>query len=168
MRQEMATQLEDLQQQLAKARNDYSKIEKALAAATDVIEQLKDKEERLTSDYLNLKTRHDQDMANNRRHVAALNREKNDLLKNLEDLSAQLASLQATRNMRKRTPEPGAGPNDEYTDEHGQPFPSDNGASNEAIPAALPSKNLNLEETLKALGATNRMIGSLRANLQKE
>jgi hypothetical protein len=165
MKQDMTSQLEDLQQQLAKARNDYSKIEKALAAATDVIEQLKDKEERLTTDYLNLKTRHDQDMANNRRHVAALNREKNDLLKNLEDLSAQLAALQATKNMRKRTPEPGADPDDEYTDE---PFSSDKSASNDGIPAALSTKNLNLEETLKALEATNRMIGSLRANIQKE
>src|ERR1044072_7057195 len=108
MKQDMASQLEELQQQLAKARNEYSKVEKALATATDVIEQLKDKEERLTADYLNLKSRHDKDMANNRRHVAALNREKNDLLKNLEDVSTQLASLQATRNMRKRTPEPGA------------------------------------------------------------
>ncbi|RIA96933.1 meiotic cell cortex C-terminal pleckstrin homology-domain-containing protein [Glomus cerebriforme] len=165
MKQEMSAQLEDLQQQLVKARNDYSKIEKALAAATDVIEQLKDKEERLTTEYYNLKTRHEQDMANNRRHVAALNREKNDLLKSLEDLRAQLASLQATRNMRKRTPEPGSDPND---DEIGQPITSDNDISNEGTPTALQGKNLNKEETLKALGIAKDMIGSLRANLQKE
>ncbi|GBB85553.1 hypothetical protein RclHR1_12040005 [Rhizophagus clarus] len=165
MKQDMSAQLDDLQQQLNKARNDYSKIEKALATATDVIDQLKDKEERLTAEYYNLKTRHDQDMANNRRHVAALNREKNDLLKNLEELRAQLASLQATRNIRKRTPEPGAGPND---DELGQPIPSDNDTSSEGVPTALQGKNLNKEETLKALGIAKDMIGSLRANLQKE
>lgn len=46
----MTSQLEDLQQQLAKSRNDCSKLEKVLAATTDVIEQLKDKEERLTTE----------------------------------------------------------------------------------------------------------------------
>ncbi|CAG8613961.1 8022_t:CDS:2, partial [Funneliformis mosseae] len=168
-KQELSSQLDDLQQQLAKARNDYSKIEKALAAATDVIEQLKDKEERLTAEYFNLKTRHDQDMANNRRHVAALNREKNDLMKSLDDLKTQFDSLQAARIIRKRTPEPGAVQNDVYTDEFGQPLSTSDDTSNGAIPAALQGKNLNIEvETLKALGVANRMIGNLRANIQKE
>ncbi|CAI2178463.1 1096_t:CDS:2 [Funneliformis geosporum] len=147
-KQELSAQLDDLQQQLAKAH----------------------KEERLTAEYVNLKTRHDKDMANNRRHVAALNREKNDLMKSLDDLKNQFDSLQASSRIRKRTPEPGAVSSEVYTDEFGQPLPSnDNDTSNGIIPAALQGKNLNIEvETLKALGVSNRMIGNLRANLQKE
>ncbi|CAG8549371.1 9314_t:CDS:2, partial [Acaulospora colombiana] len=161
MRQDLTNQLEDLQQQLNRARNDYTKIEKALATATDVIEQLKDKEEKLITNLENLSNRHEKDMANNRRHVTALNREKNDLLKAVGDLKAQLDSVAATRNIRKRTPEPGAEPS------VGDGEPSSN-LETSGIPAALQGKNLSLEETLKALSVAYRMIGSLRANLQKE
>ncbi len=48
----------------------------------------------MTTDYLNLKTRHDQDMDNNGRQVAALSREKNDLQKDLLELKGQFDSLQ--------------------------------------------------------------------------
>ncbi|RHZ35885.1 hypothetical protein [endosymbiont GvMRE of Glomus versiforme] len=45
--QELSRELEESQQQLTKTRADYAKIEKALAISTNVIEQLKDKEEKL-------------------------------------------------------------------------------------------------------------------------
>ncbi|CAG8451858.1 10255_t:CDS:2 [Acaulospora morrowiae] len=161
MRQDLTNQLDELQQQLNRARNDYTKIEKALATATDVIEQLKDKEEKLMTNLEHLTNRHEKDMANNRRHVTALNREKNDLLKAVSDLKTQLDAISATKNIRKRTPEPGAEP----TNGDGE-LSTNQEAS--GIPAVLQGKNLNLEETLKALNVAYRMIGSLRANLQKE
>ncbi|RHZ90036.1 hypothetical protein Glove_9g155 [Diversispora epigaea] len=171
--QELSRQLEENQQQLTKARNEYTKIEKALAIATNVIEQLKDKEEKLITNLQALRKRHEQDMANNRRHVAALNREKNDLSKTIDDLKGQLTTIVATRNVRKRTPEPGATSNEVYLNEDGQPMNvegdlASNGA-NVTIPSALQGKNLNVEvETLKALNIAKRMIDNLRANLQKE
>ncbi|CAG8527607.1 9436_t:CDS:2 [Diversispora eburnea] len=171
--QELTRQLEEIQQQLTKARTEYTKIEKALAIATNVIEQLKDKEEKLITSLQTLRKRHEQDMANNRRHVAALNREKSDLSKTIDDLKSQLTTIVATRNVRKRTPEPGATSNDIYLNEDGQPINVDgdlasNGA-NATILSALQGKNLNVEvETLKALNNAKRMIDNLRANLQKE
>ncbi|RIB13610.1 hypothetical protein C2G38_2197346 [Gigaspora rosea] len=164
-KQELSNQIDELQQQLVRVRVDFSKIEKALSTATDVIEQLKDKEEKLTINVENLKARHEQDMANNRRHVAALNREKTDLSKTIEDLQSQLEYLVNASRIKKK---PGSALNDIYYDENGQAI---NDLSDEGHPEALlglQNKNLNVEETLKALNAANRMIGNLRANLQKE
>ncbi|CAG8459865.1 5490_t:CDS:2 [Racocetra persica] len=164
-RQELSNQIEELQQQLVRARIDYTKIEKALSTATDVIEQLKDKEEKLTINVENLRARHEQDMANNRRHIAALNREKTDLSKTIEDLESQLECLVNASRIKKK---PGVASNDLYYDENGQVINDLNG-THPGIPIALQNKNLNVEvETLKALNAANRMIGNLRANLQKE
>ncbi|CAG8450933.1 4551_t:CDS:2, partial [Cetraspora pellucida] len=165
-KQDISSQLEDLQQQLTKARSDYTKIEKALSTATDVIEQLKDKEERLTSNLENLKTRHEKDMANNRRHIAALNREKADLLKIVDDLKSQLDSFVNASKIKKSTKDTGTGSNNISYDEDGQIISS--GDTDSSIPQDSLNKNVNSQETMKALGVANRMIGSLRANLQKE
>ncbi|CAG8621192.1 15966_t:CDS:2, partial [Racocetra fulgida] len=165
-KQDLSSQLEDLQQQLTKARSDYTKIEKALSTATDVIEQLKDKEEKLTASLEDLKTRHDKDMANNRRHIAALNREKADLLKIVDDLKTQLDSFVNASKIKKSTKETGTGSNNILYDEDGQIITS--GDNDSSIPQDSINKNLNAQETMKALGVANRMIGSLRANLQKE
>ncbi|CAG8510720.1 23217_t:CDS:2 [Cetraspora pellucida] len=165
-KQDLSSQLEDLHQQLTKARSDYTKIEKALSTATDVIEQLKDKEERLTSNLENLKTRHEKDMANNRRHIAALNREKADLLKIVDDLKSQLDSFVNASKIKKSTKDTGTGSNNISYDEDGQIISS--GDTDSSIPQDSLNKNVNSQETMKALGVANRMIGSLRANLQKE
>ncbi|CAG8448840.1 12196_t:CDS:2, partial [Cetraspora pellucida] len=157
-RQELSNQIEELQQQLVRARVDCTKIEKALSTATDIIEQLKDKEDKLTINVENLRARHEQDTANNRRHIAALNREKTDLSKTVEDLQSQLECLVNASRIKKK---PGVTSNDAYYDENGQVI-SDLNGSHPGIPVALQNKNLNVEvETLKALNAANRMIGSL-------
>ncbi|CAG8731807.1 11827_t:CDS:2, partial [Dentiscutata heterogama] len=161
----LSNQIEELQQQLIRTRVDYSKVEKALSTATDVIEQLKDKEEKLTTNIENLKARHEQDMANNRRHIAALNREKTDLSKTNEDLQSQLEYLVNASRIKKK---PDVTSNDIYYDENGQAIGDLSSEIHPGVLAALQNNNLNVEETLKALNASNRMIGNLRANLQKE
>ncbi|CAG8491748.1 32759_t:CDS:2, partial [Racocetra persica] len=165
-KQDLSAQLDDLHQQLTKARSDYTKIEKALSTATDVIEQLKDKEEKLTASLEDLKTRHEKDMANNRRHIAALNREKADLLKIVDDLKTQLDSFVNASKIKKNTKDTSTGSNNILYDEDGQIIT--NGDTDSSIPQDSINKNLNTQETMKALGVANRMIGSLRANLQKE
>ncbi|CAG8525212.1 18540_t:CDS:2 [Dentiscutata erythropus] len=166
-RQELSNQLEDLQQQLSRARSDYTKIEKALATATDVIEQLKDKEEKLTASLENLKIRHEKDMQNNRRHIAALNREKSDLTQTIDDLKSQLDTFLNASKIKKSTKEMATGSNNNLSyGEDGQVISGDDIDS--AFPQDLINKNLNAKDTMKALGVANRMIGNLRANLQKE
>ncbi|CAJ0921702.1 6917_t:CDS:2 [Entrophospora sp. SA101] len=146
-RQDLNSQVIELQSQFTKSHSDYQKLERALAIATDVIEQLKDKEEVLTNNFETLKNRHDQDMANNRRHISAVNREKNDMSKTIEELKSKLDNLMVARSLRnKRNPD-----------------------QKNSIHKSLMGKNLNIElETLKALNISNRMVGNLRANLQKE
>ncbi|CAG8720442.1 9948_t:CDS:2, partial [Dentiscutata erythropus] len=164
-RQELSNQIEELQQQLVRTRVDYSKVERALSTATDVIEQLKDKEEKLTVNIENLKARHEQDMANKRRHIAAVNGEKADLSKTIEDLQSQLEYLVNASRIKKK---PDIASNDLYYDENGQAIGDLSSGMHPGVLAALQNNNLNIEETLKALNASNRMIGNLRANLQKE
>ncbi|CAG8618904.1 15925_t:CDS:2 [Dentiscutata erythropus] len=87
---DLSTKLEDLQQQLNKARNDYTKIEKALSTATDVIEQFKDKEEKLASNLENFKSLYDmkkKDMENNRK---ILLQEKDERIKDLDSKKVEL------------------------------------------------------------------------------
>src|SRR5205085_2631027 len=81
---------------------------------------------------------------NNRRHVAALNREKNDLRKNFEEVKTQLDNLLASKNLRKR-----GGSQDIGTDgETGDLLNSDTSAIS---PNALPGSNLSKDDMLKAL-----------------
>ncbi|CAJ0769608.1 9347_t:CDS:2, partial [Entrophospora sp. SA101] len=145
---------------------EYLKIEKALATATDVIEQLKDKQDKLSEALDNSKSRHEKDMANNRRHVAALKREKSDLTKNLDELQTQLDNLLATKNLRKRGQDVATSVDGET--DSSDPLNSGAAGVSPTSSSTLPGSNLGKDDVMKALDTANRMICGLRANLQKE
>ncbi|KAF9571039.1 hypothetical protein EC968_001073 [Mortierella alpina] len=94
MNQELRAQNTDLQAQLSRAQHETTKVQKALAVASEQVEQLKDKEERTAGQLELTKSRHEQDMVTMRKHTAGIQREKSDLLKKMEDLNATVAQQQ--------------------------------------------------------------------------
>lgn len=100
--QELRNQNMDLQAQLSKATHENAKVQKAFATATEQVEQLKDKEEKTSSQLEITKSRHEQDMATMRKHMAGIQREKSDLLTKVEDLNATM-TLQQRKLAKKAT-----------------------------------------------------------------
>ncbi|KAG0009739.1 hypothetical protein BGZ80_002117, partial [Entomortierella chlamydospora] len=94
MNQELRSQNADLQSQLSRAVHENSKIQKALAVASEQSEQLKDKEERTAGQLELAKSRHEQDMMTMRKHTAGIQREKADLMKKMEELQATISQQQ--------------------------------------------------------------------------
>ncbi|KAG0279347.1 hypothetical protein BGZ95_001535 [Linnemannia exigua] len=94
MNQELRTQASELQQQLSRSLHENGKIQKALAAASEQVEQMKDKEERTAGQLELTKSRHEQDMVTMRKHSAGIQREKSDLMKKMEELKVTMAAQQ--------------------------------------------------------------------------
>ncbi|KAF9343735.1 hypothetical protein BGX26_005261, partial [Mortierella sp. AD094] len=94
MNQELRSQNTDLQSQLSRAVHENSKIQKALAVASEQLEQLKDKEERTAGQLELTKSRHEQDMTTMRKHTAGIQRDKSDLMKKMEELQATVSQQQ--------------------------------------------------------------------------
>ncbi|KAG0068651.1 hypothetical protein BGZ92_004858, partial [Podila epicladia] len=92
--QELRNQNSELQAQLSKTTHENTKVQKAFAAASEQVEQLKDKEEKAAAQLELVKSRHEQDMAVMRKHNAGVQREKSDLLKKVEDLNATMVAQQ--------------------------------------------------------------------------
>ncbi|KAF9123822.1 hypothetical protein BGW39_008673 [Mortierella sp. 14UC] len=100
--QGLRDQNNDLQAQLSKATHEIAKIQKAFATAAEQVEQLKDKEEKASSQLEITKSRHEQDMMTMRKHMAGIQREKSDLLTKVEDLNATM-TLQQRKLAKKAT-----------------------------------------------------------------
>lgn len=100
--QELRNQNMDLQGQLSKATHENTKVQKLFATATEQVEQLKDKEEKTSSQLELTKSRHEQDMMTMRKHMAGIQREKSDLLTKVEDLNATM-TLQQRKLAKKAT-----------------------------------------------------------------
>lgn len=92
--QELRNQNSELQAQLSKTTHENTKVQKAFAAASEQVEQLKDKEEKAAAQLELVKSRHEQDMVAMRKHNAGVQREKSDLLKKVEDLNATMVAQQ--------------------------------------------------------------------------
>ncbi|KAG0025223.1 hypothetical protein BGZ81_007321 [Podila clonocystis] len=92
--QELRNQNSELQAQLSKTTHENTKVQKAFAAASEQVEQLKDKEEKAAAQLELVKSRHDQDMVAMRKHNAGVQREKSDLLKKVEELNATMVAQQ--------------------------------------------------------------------------
>ncbi|KAF9578903.1 hypothetical protein BGW38_005078, partial [Lunasporangiospora selenospora] len=90
--QDLRGQNTELQQQLSRAMHESGKIQKALTTASEQVEQFKDKEEKTAGQLELTKSRHEQDMANMRKHTANIQREKSDLVKKIDELSTTIAS----------------------------------------------------------------------------
>ncbi|KAF9105734.1 hypothetical protein BGX27_009488 [Mortierella sp. AM989] len=94
MNQELRSQNTELQQQLSRAVHETSKIQKALAVASEQLEHFKDKEERTAGQLELTKSRHEQDMTTMRKHTAGIQRDKSDLMKKMEELQETVAQQQ--------------------------------------------------------------------------
>ncbi|KAG0307114.1 hypothetical protein BGZ98_000996, partial [Dissophora globulifera] len=92
--QELRGQNAELQSQLSRAVHDQSKLQKAFTAASEQLEQLKDKEERTAGQLELAKTRHEQEMSTMRKNTAGIQRDKSDLMKKMDDLNATLIQQQ--------------------------------------------------------------------------
>ncbi|KAF8954099.1 hypothetical protein BGZ46_003020, partial [Entomortierella lignicola] len=92
--QELRSQNSELQGQLSRAVHENSKVQKALAIASEQLEQFKEREERTAGQIEMTKNRHEQDMATMRKHTAGIQREKSDLLKKMEELQTTISQQQ--------------------------------------------------------------------------
>ncbi|KAF9903143.1 hypothetical protein EC991_004126 [Linnemannia zychae] len=100
--QGLRDQNNDLQAQLSKANHEIAKVQKAFTTAAEQVEQLKDKEEKTSSQLEITKSRHEQDMMTMRKHMAGIQREKSDLLIKVDDLNATM-TLQQRKLAKKAT-----------------------------------------------------------------
>ncbi|KAF9906609.1 hypothetical protein BX616_000667 [Lobosporangium transversale] len=89
--QELRSQNAELQSQLTKANHENAKVQRAFNAATEQVEQLKDKEEKMASQLELVKSRSEQDISSMRKHMASLQREKADLQAKNDELNAAMA-----------------------------------------------------------------------------
>ncbi|KAF9927603.1 hypothetical protein BGZ65_006707, partial [Modicella reniformis] len=92
--QELRNQNNDLQAQLSKMTHEHAKVQSAYIAATELTEQLKDKEEKTAKQMEVAKSKHDQELATSRKHVSGLQRDKTELLTKVDDLATAMTSLQ--------------------------------------------------------------------------
>ncbi|KAI8074823.1 hypothetical protein BC940DRAFT_343275 [Gongronella butleri] len=102
-KQELTMSVTELQQQLAKASNEQQKLDKQLMAVSVELEQVRGREDKLSATVDHLKTQHEQDMASVRRHVASMQRDKQEMTKQMDVLSSELAIAKAQTRMARRS-----------------------------------------------------------------
>ncbi|KAF9416244.1 hypothetical protein BGZ94_010261, partial [Podila epigama] len=102
LNQELRSQNQELQGQLSKALHENTKIQRSLVTVSEQVEQLKDKEEKAAGQLELTKSRYEQDMTTMRKHNATIQREKSDLMKKMDDMSATL-TMQQQKLAKKAT-----------------------------------------------------------------
>ncbi|KAI9288952.1 hypothetical protein BC943DRAFT_334279 [Umbelopsis sp. AD052] len=176
-KQELGNSMAELQHSLSKSVTDQNKMSKQLTSLTQEVEVLRSTEEKLTSQVETMKTRHEQDMNTMRKHSSTLQREKNDVAKQLETTAAELVAVRSlSKSNRKSMTDAdltghGDGANTNGSDD--EVNGKQNGHSPNASPPPSPThapRNTALElETLKtSLSHAHRMISNLRSSLHKE
>ncbi|KAI9249610.1 hypothetical protein EDC94DRAFT_326338 [Helicostylum pulchrum] len=176
-KQELTISVTELQQNLSKANVEQNKLAKQVNTLRTEIEQLRDKEEKLTHNIDNMKQRHEQDMSSIRRHAAAIQREKTDQSKQIEALTSELAIAKAQSRIHKHVasePEPTTHSSETTDDQTTSVLAIKNDTSPSSSPPSspkqTPTRNQAMEvETLKtSLAHAHRMVSNLRSNLHKE
>ncbi|KAI8095865.1 hypothetical protein BDF21DRAFT_448024 [Thamnidium elegans] len=176
-KQELTISVTELQQNLSKANVEQNKLAKQVNTLRTEIEQLRDKEEKLTHSIDNMKQRHEQDMSSIRRHAAAIQREKTDQSKQIEALTSELAIAKAQSRIHKHVvsePEPTTHSSEATDDQTTSVLAVKNDTSPSSSPPSspkqTPTRNQAMEvETLKtSLAHAHRMVSNLRSNLHKE
>ncbi|KAG0170595.1 hypothetical protein DFQ28_001914 [Apophysomyces sp. BC1034] len=175
-KQELTISVTDLQQNLSKANSEQNKLSKQLHEVRTEIEQLRDREEKLSATMDMMKTRHEHDMSVIRRHAAGLQREKSDQTKQIESLTSELAIAKAQSRITKHTQsDQQTSTCSEVSDDQVQDTLAIKkaltpNASPPPSPKQTPIRNQALEvETLKtSLAHAHRMVSNLRSNLHKE
>ncbi|KAI9300434.1 hypothetical protein BJ944DRAFT_244199 [Cunninghamella echinulata] len=183
-KQELTLSVTELQQHLHKANNEQTKLSKQVNDLKTEIDQLRDKEEKMTSLLETTKQRHELDMSSLRRHCAGLQREAQQHLKQIDTLTSELAIVKAQSRLGQHQQQSlGANEdgtshlsssdnNDSANDNHSKnnPDPSESTSSPPGSPKQLPRSSQAMEvETLKSsLAHAHRMVSNLRSHLHKE
>jgi Meiotic cell cortex C-terminal pleckstrin homology len=176
-KQELGNSMAELQHSLSKSVTDQNKMSKQLTSLTQEVEVLRSTEEKLTSQVETMKTRHEQDMNTMRKHSSTLQREKNEVAKQLETTAAELVAVRSlSKSNRKSITDAdlagngdGANTNGSDDEVNGKQHGHSPNTSPPPSPTHAP-RNTALElETLKtSLSHAHRMISNLRSSLHKE
>ncbi|KAI8583659.1 hypothetical protein K450DRAFT_222179 [Umbelopsis ramanniana AG] len=176
-KQELGNSMAELQHSLSKSVTDQNKMSKQLTSLTQEVEVLRSTEEKLTSQVETMKTRHEQDMNTMRKHSSTLQREKNEVAKQLETTAAELIAVRSlSKSNRKSITDADLAGNGDNANTNGSDDEANgkqHGHSPNASPPPSPThapRNTALElETLKtSLSHAHRMISNLRSSLHKE
>ncbi|KAH9478703.1 Anucleate primary sterigmata protein A [Psilocybe cubensis] len=89
--QEIRTQLGDSQSSVQRLESEHKRLTKALSNARDAADQHKNEGERLQSVVAEMKSKHETDIAQARKHAAGLARDKSDLQQAVDTLKAEVA-----------------------------------------------------------------------------
>ncbi|RKP38214.1 hypothetical protein BJ085DRAFT_29054 [Dimargaris cristalligena] len=89
--QELKKELDEAKKQAKRSNKEKDTLQRSFHSANEQVEQLKGTEERLTASLLNNRSRHEQEMAQSRKNLINLQRDKTDLQKKVNDLKAELA-----------------------------------------------------------------------------
>ncbi|KAK9761615.1 hypothetical protein K7432_013360, partial [Basidiobolus ranarum] len=172
--QDLQTQVDELEQAAQKLISDQGKLQEALMASREVIEQLSVKEEKSNQILERLKTRHEQEIINIRKSIISLQREKAELNKTNEDLKSELSGKTQRYGMRSLgsptpTPEPAFSGLDspfELSDTYELPPPRSPLPS--PFSTCTTGQTLQVETLTGSLGHAHRTIASLRSSLHRE
>ncbi|CAO3589148.1 unnamed protein product [Absidia cylindrospora] len=187
-KQELTLSVTELQQHLHKATNEQTKLAKQTSDLRSDIEQLRDREEKLTASLETSKQRHEQDMNAMRRHCAGLQRESQQHAKHIDSLTSELAIAKAQSRLGKHHTSPS-----NFSSNHGELL-SDDGtdpsksnldpssihhhhhhrsgsptvSSIPSSPKQSPASAMEVETLKTSLAHAHRMVSNLRSNLHKE
>ncbi|CAO3589677.1 unnamed protein product [Absidia cylindrospora] len=191
-KQELTLSVTELQQHLHKATSEQTKLAKQTNDLRSDIEQLRDREEKLTALLETSKQRHEQDMTSLRRHCAGLQREAQQHTKHIDTLTSELAIAKAQSRLGKhQSAAPGANnttgqlssddsdPSDpSMIQDSAHPQYRSCGSSSNSPPSSPKQQPVAgggravqaMEvETLKtSLAHAHRMVSNLRSHLHKE
>ena len=110
--QELRTQLSDSQADTLRLEGEHKRLTKLLSASRDAGDQHKNESERLKNTLEELKTKHETDVAQARKHAAGLQRDKSDLQQTVDSMKNEAA--RAKRLPRFGSPITPNGPSNDF------------------------------------------------------
>ncbi|KAI8089455.1 uncharacterized protein BX664DRAFT_333054 [Halteromyces radiatus] len=182
-KQELTLNVTELQQHLHKATSEQTKLTKQSDDLRSDIEQLRDREEKLTALLETTKQRHEQDMTSLRRLCAGLQREAQQHTNQIDTLTSELAIAKAQSRLGKHQSATSSVNNSTSQPSSDDTDPSDlsnanqdpNNGSRPGSPTSSPkqspagrSQAMEVETLKTSLAHAHRMVSNLRSNLHKE
>ncbi|OCH89225.1 hypothetical protein OBBRIDRAFT_888562 [Obba rivulosa] len=89
--QELRTHLAESQSSVQRLEGEQKRLTKALTKSRESADQFKNEAEKQQNAYLELKAKHETDVAQARKHAASLQRDKSDLQQTIDSLKAEMA-----------------------------------------------------------------------------
>jgi hypothetical protein len=197
-KQELTLSVTELQQHLHKATSEQTKLAKQTNDLRSDIEQLRDREEKLTALLETSKQRHEQDMTSLRRHCAGLQREAQQHAKHIDTLTSELAIAKAQSRLGKHQSATASGTinnsnsgsnnganggqlSSDDSDPSSSHDPHYRSGSSSSLPPSSPKQTpvggsgggrtaqaMEFETLKTSLAHAHRMVSNLRSHLHKE